>query len=134
MDTPAPHTFTVEPKRPRLIWNGKQNRPAPTEPLPAQTVEIIRPFFAQKDQAALNVRDETMPQNRLIWTPDNRIALESLLAGDAHHEPLKGKVDLIYIDPPFAVQSDFKINIEIENGATDEKSPTLIEELAYRDT
>lgn len=57
-----------------------------------------------------------------------------MLHGDGVHEPLEGKVDLVYIDPPFAVQSDFKINVEIENGVSDEKLPTLIEQLAYTDT
>ena len=74
------------------------------------------------------------PENRLIWTNDNLVALTTLLKGDDHHAPLEGKVDLIYIDPPFAVQSDFKINVEIENGLSDEKLPTLIEEIAYKDT
>ncbi|MDP9359608.1 MAG: site-specific DNA-methyltransferase [Chloroflexota bacterium] len=60
--------------------------------------------------------------------------MTALLHGDDQHAPLEGKVDLIYIDPPFAVQSDFRISVEIENGATDEKLPTLIEELAYTDT
>ncbi len=60
--------------------------------------------------------------------------MTALLHGDDQHEPLEGKVDLVYIDPPFAVQSDFRFNIEITNGATDEKLPTLIEELAYTDT
>ncbi len=32
------------------------------------------------------------------------------------------------------MQNNFSINVEIENGLADEKLPTLIEELAYRDT
>jgi adenine-specific DNA-methyltransferase len=76
---------------------------------------------------------EAVPENRLIWTNDNLVALTSLLHGDGTHEPLEGKVDLIYIDPPFAVQNDFKFNIEIENGVSDEKLPTLIEEMAYKE-
>jgi adenine specific DNA methylase Mod len=104
------------------------------EPLPSQTVEVIRPFYAAPNQGALAMPLEDAPQNRLIWTNDNLQALTSLLHGDGVHEPLEGKVDLVYIDPPFAVQSDFKINVEIENGVADEKLPTLIEELAYTDT
>lgn len=124
--------YYAEPKKPRLIWNKRDKR-KPTEPLPAQVVEIIRPFYA-KMQTALNMSVDETPESRLIWTNDNLVALTSLLHGDAQHPPLEGKVDLIYIDPPFAVQSDFKINVEIENGLSDEKLPTLIETLAYTDT
>ncbi len=76
--------------------------------------------------AALN---QPLPPNRLIWTNDNLTALTALLHGDDQHEPLEGKVDLIYIDPPFAVQNDFRINVEIQDGVSDEKLPTLIEEI-----
>ncbi len=124
--------YYAEPKKPRLIWNKRDKR-KPAEPLPSQVVEIIHPFYA-KTQTALDLTIEEKPENRLIWTNDNLTALASLLQGDAQHPSLEGKVDLIYIDPPFAVQADFKINVEIENGLADEKLPTLIEELAYTDT
>jgi 16S rRNA G966 N2-methylase RsmD len=131
-DKPTP--FYATPRQPRLIWNGKERRKV-AEPLPAQTIEVIRPFYAEKNTTgALDLGFEETPQNRLIWTNDNLVALTSLLEGDGTHEPLAGKVDLIYIDPPFAVQSDFKINVEVEDGVSDEKLPTLIEELAYKDT
>ncbi len=131
---PDPSTpYYATPKQPRLIWNDRDKRKA-AEPLPTQTVEIIRPFYADKTQSALDMAHEVAPESRLIWTNDNLVALTSLLHGDGSHAPLEGKVDLIYIDPPFAVQSDFKINVEIENGLSDEKLPTLIEEIAYKDT
>jgi hypothetical protein len=37
--------FYATPKQPRLIWTGKQKRRV-VEPLPSQTVEVIRPFYA----------------------------------------------------------------------------------------
>jgi len=138
--TPAPYYAT--PKQPRLIWNDRDKRRA-TEPLPTQTVEIIRPFYTEvkedkqgqsHTQGGLDMASDAAPESRLIWTNDNLVALTSLLHGGGGHAPLEGKVDLIYIDPPFAVQSDFKINVEIENGLSDEKLPTLIEEIAYKDT
>ena len=134
--------YFATPKQPRLIWNDRDKRKA-AEPLPTQTVEIIRPFYSEVKadkqgqshaQGGLDMAHEAVPESRLIWTNDNLVALTSLLHGDGHHAPLEGKVDLIYIDPPFAVQSDFKINVEIENGLSDEKLPTLIEEIAYKDT
>lgn len=126
-------TYAPVPRKPRLIWQNRDHQ-KPVEPLPTQTVEIIRPFFADKAQGLLSYRDTSAPQNRLIWASDNLVGLQSLLTGGGSHEPLEGKINLVYIDPPFAVQSDFKINIEIENGAVDEKLPTLLEEFAYTDT
>ncbi len=139
-DPPTPY-FAV-PKQPRLLWNDRDKRKA-AEPLPTQTVEIIRPFYSEVKadrqgqshaQGGLDMASDAAPESRLIWTNDNLVALTSLLHGDGHHAPLEGQVDLIYIDPPFAVQADFKINVEIENGLSDEKLPTLIEEIAYKDT
>ena len=138
-DQPTPYFAT--PKQLRLIWNNCDKRKA-AEPIPTQTVEIIRPFYSEikadksgqsHTQGGLDMAHEVAPKSQLIWTNDNLVALTSLLHGDSHHAPLEGKVDLIYIAPPFAVQSDFKINVEIENGLSDEKLPSLIEEIAYKD-
>jgi adenine-specific DNA-methyltransferase len=41
---------------------------------------------------------------------------------------------LVYIDPPFDVGADFSVDVEIGDGQTVTKEPSLIEELAYRDT
>ena len=60
--------FTAVPRKPRLIWQGKERRPKTAEPVPAQTVEIIRPFYANPNQAALNPADDVAPDSRLIWT------------------------------------------------------------------
>lgn len=50
-------------------------------------------------------------------------------------EKYAGKIDLIYIDPPFATGADFTADIEIgEKGETVHKEHSVIEEKAYRDT
>ena len=51
-------------------------------------------------------------KNNLIWG-ENKYVIASLLHGDPSIglEPLAGKIDLIYIDPPFATGEDFSINI-----------------------
>jgi DNA modification methylase len=52
----------------------------------------------------------------------------------------EGKIDLIYIDPPFATGADFSINIKVgdlewpNKPSVIEKEPSVIEEKAYRDT
>ncbi len=67
------------------------------------------------EQKLMQVR-ETSPvwpdfRNRLIWG-DNKLVLASLL------KEFKGKVDLIYIDPPFDVGADFTAKVPVGD-ATD---------------
>lgn len=65
-------------------------------------------------------------RNKLIWG-DNLYIMGSLL------EHFAGKVDLIYIDPPFATGADFSFKAEI-GGEEITKEQSVIEEKAYRDT
>ena len=49
--------------------------------------------------------------------------------------PLAGKIDLIYIDPPFATGADFSFTAAVgESGEEVFKAQSAIEEKAYRDT
>ena len=74
-------------------------------------------------------------RNRLIWG-DKKYVLPSLLPEFA------GKVNLIYIDPPFDTGADFSFTATIpDNPEADEndgisfvKEPSIIEQKAYRDT
>lgn len=65
--------------------------------------------------------------NRLIWG-DNLLAMQALIA-----QGYAGKIDLIYIDPPFTSDADYNYNITIE-GKTVDKDASIIERLAYTDT
>lgn len=49
---------------------------------------------------ASRIADSGAEPNRLIYG-DNLLAIAALLAGDQTSTSLRGKVDLIYIDPPF---------------------------------
>ena len=80
-------------------------------------------------------RGEVQHPNRLIWTNDNLVALQSLL--DERDPATKdyryrGKVDLVYIDPPFMVNNDFladnAIDIDLDEKAhvTARKEPSLV--------
>jgi adenine-specific DNA-methyltransferase len=66
-------------------------------------------------------------RNMLVWG-DNKLVLASLL------KTFRGKVDLIYIDPPFDVGADFTMSVPIgdESESTD-KDQSALEMVAYRD-
>ena len=65
-------------------------------------------------------------RNRLIWG-DKKYVLPSLF------EEFAGKVNLIYIDPPFDTGQDFSFNAKVD-GEPFLKEPNIIEQKAYRDT
>jgi len=64
----------------------------------------------------------------LIWG-DNKLVMASLL------KDFKGKIDLIYIDPPFDVGADFTMNLPVgDEKETFHKDQSILEAIAYRDT
>src|SRR5438105_1169676 len=73
-----------------------------------QTRELVVP---SKDTANLELlarghsSEGDAPSNRLIYG-DNLLAMAALLAGDDRTPSLSGKVDLIYVDPPFDSRAD----------------------------
>lgn len=72
--------------------------------------------------------------NRLVYG-DNLLTLQALLAGDPQTSmpSMRGKIDLIYIDPPFDSKADYRTKIHLPS--TDiEAMPTVIEQRAYSDT
>ena len=69
--------------------------------------------------------------NRLIYG-DNLLAMAALLAGDEHTPSLRGKVDLIYIDPPFDSKADYRTKVTLP-GVELEQKPMVIEQFAYSD-
>lgn len=116
-----------------LTWDGKYNadgtKKAPLRvELPFQTVETVNESAQERQRQfdLFSYGQATDWRNRLIWG-DKKYVLPSLLPEFA------GKVDLIYIDPPFNTDSDFSFSVEIE-GETFTKEPSVIEQKAYRDT
>lgn len=118
-----------------LIWDGKYDatgrKTAPLRvALPFQTVETVNESTAGRERT-LDLFAAGKPaewKNRLIWG-DKKYVLPSLLPEFA------GKVDLVYIDPPFATGDDFSFATQIpDGGGTLVKEPTMIEQKAYRDT
>jgi len=121
-----------------LVWNGKTNEVANTV-LPFQTIEHIdEPRSEEKIERKLSLFDTSGRQisgwtNKLIWG-DNKLILSSLKNGPLRKAiEAAGGLKLIYIDPPFDVGADFSMNIEIGDESFT-KQPSVIEEVAYRDT
>ena len=46
---------------------------------------------------------------------------------------LRGKLDLIYIDPPYDSKADYRTKVELPDANIVQK-PTVIEQFAYSDT
>ncbi|MEY2893650.1 MAG: hypothetical protein RJA98_3558 [Pseudomonadota bacterium] len=113
-------------------WVTAQQREARREVFaPGQTSLLDTP------QATLGDASDAPPAeapwiNRLIYG-DNLLAMAALLAGDEHTPSLRGKVDLIYIDPPFDSKADYRTKVTLP-GVELEQRPTVIEQFAYSDT
>jgi DNA modification methylase len=137
--------MTFEITRTELVWPGKYDdegnlNVSPRVNLPFQIVERVNETRATREARVSKVAtlfdvwegaDEGESfddgwRNKLIWG-DNKLVMESLL------DQFAGKVDLIYIDPPFAVGSDFSLEVKVGDDAM-QKQASVIEEIAYRDT
>ncbi len=115
-----------------LTWPGKyrdQKKQGPVRiALPFQTIETVNES-AQERQRDLELFAKGQPtdwRNRLIWG-DKKYILPSLLP------EFPGKVDLIYVDPPFATGQDFSFPVRLADHDF-VKEPSMIEVKAYRDT
>lgn len=125
-----------------LVWNGKTSE-VTNVVLPFQTIEQVDEPRAENpedtkmqmglfdfDQRGRQIKGWT---NKLIWG-DNKLILSSLKNGPLREEiEANGGIKLIYIDPPFDVGADFSMDIEIGDEQFT-KQPSVLEELAYRDT
>lgn len=69
--------------------------------------------------------------NRLVYG-DNLLAMAALLAGDEQTPSLRGKVDLIYIDPPFDSKADYRTKVILPDVEVEQR-PTVFEQFAYSD-
>lgn len=113
-----------------------------TSRISLQTNELVAP---NKDRtqselgamALAAISGERRPErwtNRLIYG-DNLLAIQALLAGDPDTglSSMRGKIDLIYIDPPYDSKADYRTKIELPGASIDSK-PTVLEQFAYADT
>jgi adenine-specific DNA-methyltransferase len=129
-----------------LVWPGKYNedgtlKEAPRVSLPFQVIETVNESRATREAqkaTTLGLFDvyegkegdtfEDGWRNKLIWG-DNLLVMGSLL------EKFAGKIDFIYIDPPFATGADFSFTTLVGDKELEVlKEQSAIEEKAYRDT
>ena len=108
-------------------WVTQQNRTSQREVFAPGQASLI-----ENPQATLGAAPEAPWANRLIYG-DNLLAMAALLAGDENTPSLRGKVDLIYIDPPFDSKADYRTKVTLP-GVEIEQKPTVIEQFAYSDT
>ncbi|MFM7474368.1 MAG: site-specific DNA-methyltransferase [Microcystis aeruginosa] len=131
----------------KLVWDTKPKRAPNPRDIEFQTAEIVipnpqenLPLFAIPQSGLTSLFPGQMGElplggyeidktkmNRLIWG-DNLLAMQALLA-----QGYAGKIDLIYIDPPFLSSADYTFQLSIEGKQVD-KEPNIIERLAYTDT
>ncbi|MDH6277890.1 adenine-specific DNA-methyltransferase [Aurantimicrobium minutum] len=125
---------------PEIVKNGKRQAQQILEQLEGQnrvslqTRELVVP---SRDTTALISSGQTLEDvpeepNRLIYG-DNLLAMAALLAGDENTPSMRGKIDLIYIDPPYDSKADYRTKVELP-GVELSQRPNVLEQFAYSDS
>lgn len=96
-----------------------------------QTRELVVPSRDSNWRDMLR-SSESEINGRLIYG-DNLLAVAALLAGGNETPSLRGRIDLIYIDPPFDSKADYRSKIVLPDIDIEQK-PAVIEQFAYSDT
>lgn len=130
---------------PKILERGKKEAQKILDGLSAsnritlQTNELVLPtrakgglssFFGESTKVAGN----NGWLNRIIYG-NNLFVMQALIAGDPKTgmPSMRGKIDLIYIDPPFDSKADYRTRIHLTGGDLEQK-PAVIEQFAYSDT
>lgn len=102
--------------------------------LTLQTNELVLPSKDESGYFKDEVKEIAEDQwfNKIIYG-DNLLAMQALIAGDETTPSMRGKFDLIYIDPPFDSKADYRTKIQLP-GEDIEQRPNVIEQFAYKDT
>ena len=128
--------------RTELVWDGKYDEfgnrrevDVAACAMPMQKIETVdEPRQRAAAEGNLELFEKQLGgkkrddfRNRLVWG-DNKLVMASLL------KEFKGRIDLIYIDPPFDVGADFTMDVPIGDGEeTVGKDQSTLEMVAYRD-
>ena len=117
--------------RTELVWPGKG---APVRPVSRatrlSTLEVIDPARIQAGGA----REILAAPGGFRDTPNRLVLGDNLDVLHSLEADLAGRIDLIYVDPPFATGFDFRIAVEVGDSqpGTRRRGPT-VEGIAYRD-
>ncbi len=125
---------------PKIVADGRKEveeileRLSSTNKLGLQTNELVLPSKETAGMFMGEVPEFSEWMNRLVYG-DNLLVMQSLLSGDSATglPSMRGKIDLIYIDPPFDSKADYRSKVTLP-GADLEQKPTVIEQFAYADT
>lgn len=119
--------------RPMLSWIGKQAL-SRVNAFPAQLAETYHANGAPTGSEDERWEDwpAQYPQGGLLFYGDNKEVLANLLTSD-----FRGKVNLIYIDPPFDSAADYVRQVQLRGAASDAalegESLSLGEQIQYTD-
>ena len=111
--------------RPMLHWVGK--RPIDTiSNYPAQLVDTYNVENPEKEPSY----DKFLDGPNLLFQGDNKEILSTLLV-----QGFRGKIDLIYIDPPFASGADYvrKVALRGQKKVLEAEGHTIAEQIQYSD-
>lgn len=127
---------------PKIVAEGKKEvekifeRLESNNKITLQTNEYVLPVRKESNLFTGKYQDINGQNwfNRLCYG-DNLMVMQALLTGDkATGLPsMRGKIDLIYIDPPYDSKADYRTKITLPGGDIDLK-PTVLEQFAYSDT
>ena len=125
---------------PKILEKGKKEAQrildgiSKSNKISLQTNELVLPTKAKDGYFGQVVQEIKKKEwfNRMIYG-DNILAMQALLVGDSNTPSMRGKIDLIYIDPPFDSKADYRTKVHLPSGDIEQK-PTVIEQFAYSDT
>jgi len=116
--------------RPMLYWIGKKPLES-VQSYPTQLIEVYDPFNNTKFYEIPEYEDLEKNWHNLLFEGDNKEVLATLL-----ELGFRGKVDLIYIDPPFASNKDYVRKVELRgfkgSRVEDDEAP-LLQQVMYED-
>jgi hypothetical protein len=112
--------------RPMLHWIGKQ----PLETVKSFPTQLIETFNANEVPKVPTFESLKDNWSNLLFHGDNKEVLGTLLVNG-----FRGKIDLIYIDPPFDSGADYVRKVELRGtkDKLDGEEQSLVEQVQYSD-
>ena len=133
---------TLIEKLPKIVAEGKKEvekimeRLESANKITLQTNEYVLPVRKEENlfQGKYQEINNQNWFNRVIYG-DNLLVMQALLTGDSATglPSMRGKIDLIYIDPPYDSKADYRTKINLPGVSVEQKS-NVLEQFAYSDT